>query len=135
MKGIWEVPEARFNRVLRSQEGMEMFDKKSVWFFLMVALLGSWVISSPVDAKENSLEAQLLDHVGKSYAGAQDPSYVDYDLALRKYVADRIHKRFGIALDPKIYSGFDLLDIEALFKCKKSEESFDLFLKMFPAHR
>jgi len=112
-----------------------MFDKKSIWFFLMVALLGSWVISSPVDAKENSLEAQLLDHVGKSYSGTHDPSYVDYDLALRKYVADRIHKRFGIALDPKTYSGFDLLDIEALFKCKKSEESFDLFLKMFPAHR
>jgi len=49
-------------------------------------------------------------------------------------MVDRISNRFGIALDPKIYSGFDLLEIEALFKCKKSEEPFDLFLKMVPKH-
>ncbi len=109
-----------------------MFVKKILWFFLMVPILGAWVIPSPVCAKENSSQYELLDHAGKSYSGAQDPSYLDYDLALRKYVADRILKRFGIALDPKTYSGFDLLDIEALFKCKKSEEPFDLFLKMFP---
>jgi hypothetical protein len=108
-----------------------MFFKKILWFFLMLLILASWVITSPVCAKENSLQYELLGHAGKSYSGAQDPSYLDYDLALRKVVADRIHKRFGIALDPKTYSGFDLLDIEALFKCKKSEEPFDLFLKMF----
>jgi len=109
-----------------------MFVKKYLWVFLMVPILGGWVITSSVYAKENSLQVQILDHAGKSYSGAQDPSYLDYDLALRKYVADRIHKRFGIALDPKSYSGFDLLDIEALFKCKKSEEPFDLFLEMVP---
>lgn len=109
-----------------------MFVRKILWFFLMVAILGAWVITSPVYAKENPLQLHLLEHAGKSYSGTQDPSYLDYDLALRKYVADRIHKRFGIALDPKIYSGFDLLNIEALFKCKKSEEPFDLFLKMVP---
>lgn len=109
-----------------------MFAKKYLWFCLMVLIFGSWVVISLVYAKENSLQYQLLDHAGKSYSGAQDPSYLEYDLALRKVVADRILKRFGIALDPKIYSGFDLLDIEALFKCKKSEEPFDLFLKMVP---
>jgi hypothetical protein len=109
-----------------------MFAKKILWFLLMVPILGSWIITSPVCAKENSLQFPLMDHAGKSYSGAQDPSYLDYDLALRKYVADRILKRFGIALDPQIYSGFDLLNIEALFKCKKSEESFDLFLKTVP---
>ena len=108
---------------------MKMFVKKYLWFFLMVIAWGLWGITSSADAKENSLEYQLLDHVGKSYSGTQDPSYLEYDLALRKYIADRILKRFGIALDPQIYSGFDLLDIEALFKCKKSEEPFDLFLK------
>jgi hypothetical protein len=109
-----------------------MFVKKYLWFFLMILILGSWVTASPVYAKENSLQYQLLDHAGKSYSGAQDPSYQEYDLALRKYVADRILKQFGIALDPKIYSGFDLLDIEALFKCKKPEEPFEIFLKWFP---
>ncbi len=108
-----------------------MFSKKILWSFLMLLILASWIIPCPVRATENSQQYELLEHAGKSYSGAQDPSYLDYDLALRKVVADRIHKRFGIALDPKTYSGFDLLDIEALFKCKKSEEPFDLFLKMF----
>jgi len=108
-----------------------MFVKKYLWFLLMVTILGSWFTTSRVYANENPLQVQILDHAGKSYSGPQDPSYLDYDLALRKYVADRIFKRFGVALDPKNYSGFDLLDIEALFKCKKSEEPFDLFLKMF----
>jgi hypothetical protein len=111
---------------------MKMSVKKYLWFFLMLTILGSWLITSQVYANENPLQVQILDHAGKSYSGAQDPSYLDYDLTLRKYVADRILKRFGIALDPKGYSGFDLLDIEALFKCKKSEEPFDLFLKMVP---
>jgi ABC-type oligopeptide transport system substrate-binding subunit len=111
-----------------------MFVNKSIRFFLTVTVLGSCVLFSSVDAKESSLHSQLLDHAGKSYTGAQDPSYLNYDLALREYMVDRISKRFGIALDPKIYSGFDLLEIEALFKCKKPEEPFDLFLKMVPKH-
>lgn len=85
-------------------------------------------------AEAGNLKSELLKHSGESYATLQDPSYQSYDLALRQYVADRIHQRFGIALDPKIYSGFDLLEIEALFKCKKKEEGFDLFLKTFPKH-
>jgi hypothetical protein len=111
-----------------------MFVNRSVSLFLTVTVLGSSVIFSSVYANESSLQSQLLDHVGKSYTGTQDPSYLNYDLALREYMVDRISKRFGIALDPKVYSGFDLLEIEALFKCKKPEEPFDLFLKMVPKH-
>lgn len=111
-----------------------MLMKRSVWFFLTAIVLGSCILFSSVHAKEGSLESQLLDHAGKSYTGAQDPSYLNYDLALREYMVDRINKRFGIALDPKIYTGFDLLEIEALFKCRKPEEPFDLLLKMVPKH-
>lgn len=95
-----------------------MCAKEFVCLFLTVAVLGSCVIFSSVYAKENSLQSQILDHAGKSYTGVQDPSYLNYDLALREYMADRIDKRFGIALDPEIYSRFDLLEIEAPFKCK-----------------
>jgi len=108
-----------------------MFVKKLVWSFLMVTIFWSYVITPSAKAEESSLQSQLLDHAGKSYIGVEDASYQDYDLVLRKYVADRIGKRFGIALDPNIYSGFELLEIEALFKCKKLEESFNMFLKMF----
>ncbi|MGQ9645401.1 MAG: hypothetical protein ACUVWO_02540 [Thermodesulfobacteriota bacterium] len=109
-----------------------MFVRNYLSLFLMLAILGSCLLSFPADAKEHSSPSTLLDHAGKSFSGIQDPAYIEYDLALRKIVADRIHKRFGIALDPKSYSGFDLLNIEALFKCKKSEEPFDLFLRRIP---
>ena len=112
-----------------------MFVKKMIGFLTIIALaLGSQVIASNAYAKESPSQPQVLDYVGKSYTGMQDPSYINYDLSLRAHMVDRISKRFGIALDPKTYSGFELLEIEALFKCKKSEESFDLFLKMFPKH-
>ena len=90
------------------------------------------VIASPAYSKGSSLQSQVLDYAGKSYTGDQDSSYLNYDLALREYLVDRISKQFGITLDPKNYSGFDLLEIESLFKCKKSGEPFDIFLKMFP---
>jgi hypothetical protein len=101
----------------------------------MAIILWACVILFPVCVEGNPLYSQLLNHVGKSYTGAQDSSYQDYDLALRKVVADRIHKRYGISLDPGTYSGFDFLEIEGLFKCKKSEEPFDTFLQMFPKQK
>jgi hypothetical protein len=119
-------------QILRLEGTIKMLVKRSAWSFLIVMVLWSTIITSSVSANESSPQSQLLDHVGKSYTGVQDPSYLTYDLALREHVADRIAKRFGVAIDPKIYSGFDLLEIEAFFKCKKSEEPFDIFLKIFP---
>jgi hypothetical protein len=108
-----------------------MLRKKMLWSLLILTI---FIIASSVHAKDGPLSAQLLDYAGKSYIGVQDPSYLNYDLALREYMANRINKQFGIALNPKDYSGFDLLEIESLFKCKKSGEPFDVFLKMFPKH-
>jgi hypothetical protein len=109
--------------------------KNIIWFLPIFAMvLGPWVITTSVYARDGSLKPQLLDYAGKSYTGTQDPSYLNYDLALREYLVDRISKRFGVALDPKKYSGFDLLEIEALFKCKKMDEPLDTLLKMFPKH-
>jgi len=83
-------------------------------------------------AKEVTAPARVASYDGKSFAGFQDPEYVSYDQVLREYLVKRIDREFGIALDPKKYSGFDLLEIEALFKCKKSNEPYDMFLQMFP---
>lgn len=110
-----------------------MFTKKMILSLLTLTIfLWFFSIASSVYAKGSSLQSQLLDYAGKSYTGAQDPSYLNYDLALREYMVDRISKQFGITLNPKNYSGVDLLEIESLFKCKKSGEPFDIFLKMFP---
>jgi hypothetical protein len=109
---------------------------KSKWILagIVIILLVCLNISS-TRADEKSLQSQVLNYVGKTYAGVQDPDYISYDQALRDYMAKRIQQRFGIKLDPKQYSGFDLLEIEALFECKKPSEPFDLFLKNFPKHR
>jgi hypothetical protein len=110
-----------------------MFNKEKVWFVLIsITVLWCSVITPPVHSMDSSMKFRVLDHTGKSYTGNQDPAYLTYDSALREYIADRINKRFGFALDPKAYSGFDLLEIESLFKFKKTEEPFDMFLKMFP---
>jgi hypothetical protein len=110
-----------------------MITLKNLWF-ISILMMGMWgfVIAPPVYSKDSSLRSQLLAHVGKFYKGTQDPSFLTYDLALRNYMVKRISKRFGMTLDPKTYSGFDLLEIESLFKFKKSNEPFELFLKMFP---
>jgi len=77
-------------------------------------------------------DPQLMPHTGKSFREAQDPEYRSYESTLREYMVKRIQQRFGLALDPKKYSGFDLLEIEAFLKCKKAEESPEAFLKQFP---
>ena len=69
---------------------------------------------------------------GKTYGSVQDPEYVSYDQALRDYMVKRIKQKFGVELDPKKYSGFDLLEIEAVLRCRKSDEPLDIFLNMFP---
>ena len=104
---------------------------RTVWILLVVALVGFGVPSFAADVKEGPLPPRLLADAGKTFTGPKDPQFVSYDLALRDYLVKRINKRFGVALDARSYSGFDLLDIEACLKCKKSNEPVDLYLKAF----
>jgi hypothetical protein len=112
-----------------------MFKKKSVWFVPMfITTLWCCIITPPAHSIDGSLESQLFAYAGKTFTSTQDPAYLAYDSVLRKYMVDRIKKRFGVVLDPKKYSGFDLLEIETCFKFKKSDEPFDMFLKVFPKY-
>ena len=106
---------------------------KAKYYFptILVILLFSLTFSSAFAEKVN-MPARVTAYDGKTFSGLNDPEYLPYDQALREYLAKRIQQDFGIALDPKKYSGFDLLEIETLFKCKKSTESYESFLKMFP---
>ena len=107
---------------------------KYLWPILLTILFFGLTISSGF-AKEAVMPARVTAYDGKSFKGFEDPEYLSYDQALREYLVKRIDQKFGIALDPKKYSGFDLLEIEALFKCKKSNEPYDIFLRMFPKCR
>jgi hypothetical protein len=109
---------------------------KSKWFLLILFItLFFGLTASSTFAKGTAMPSRITAHDGKSFKGFEDPEYLSYDEALREYLVKRVDQKFGIALDPKKYSGFDLLEIEAFFKCKKSNEPFNIFLKMFPKRR
>jgi hypothetical protein len=104
---------------------------------ISILLILSWLIfmAPSSQGKEGQLSSEVLSHTGKSYRSVEDPAYISYDEALRACVAERIKKEFGVVLDLKTYSGFDLLEIEALLKFKKADERVEDFLKGFPKHR
>jgi len=106
---------------------------KGRWGFFLLFALGVFCLNVPATyADKEPLQSQVLNYVGKTYGGVQDPEYISYDQALRDYMVKRIKQRFGVELDPKKYSGFDLLEIEAVLRCRKSDEPLDMFLEMFP---
>ena len=100
----------------------------------LILLWSIWMAPSS-QGKDGQLSSEVLSHAGKSYRSVEDPAYISYDEALRACVAERIKKEFGVVLDLKTYSGFDLLEIEALIKFKKADERVEDFLKGFPKHR
>lgn len=99
---------------------------------ISMTILTFCLIASFALANNVFYDPQLLPYDGKVYTGVQDPQYISYDQALRDYMVKRIKEKFGVELDPKKYSGFDLLEIEAVLKCRKSDEPLDIFLNMFP---
>jgi len=101
---------------------------------ILLTLLLPLITAPSVQGKESQLGSEVLSHAGESYKGVEDPAYISYDQALRASVVERINKEFGIALNAKTYSGFDLLEIEALLKCKKANEPVKDFLKGFPKY-
>ena len=106
---------------------------KGRWgLFLLFAFLVLCLNVPAAYADKEPLQSQVLNYVGKTYGGVQDPEYVSYDQALRDYMVKRIKQKFGVELDPKKYTGFDLLEIEAVLRCRKSDEPLDIFLNMFP---
>jgi hypothetical protein len=101
---------------------------------ILLILLWFVLMAPSSQGKDGLLSSEVLSHAGESYRSVKDPAYLSYDQALRACVAERIKKEFGVALDPKTYSGFDLLEIVALLKCKKASEPVEDFLKGFPKH-
>lgn len=106
---------------------------KRRWVFFLLFATTVFCLSVPAAyADKEPLQSRVLNYVGKTYGGVQDPEYVSYDQALRDYMVKRIKQKFGVELDPKKYTGFDLLEIEAVLRCRKSDEPLDIFLNMFP---
>ena len=105
---------------------------RSVLIILILALACTIAMAGPAPSGQKGLVSRIYAYEGKLFTGPQDPDYKDYDLTLRNHLVRRIHKRFGIELDLRTYSGFDLLEIESLIRFKKSNEPLEPFLRMFP---
>lgn len=105
--------------------------KKTTLLKMVLVAAGLSLIGFSAFGQGKNLRTQLLANEGKTFKSTEDPEFVSYDLVLREYVAKRIQKRYGVALDPKSFSGFDLLEIEALLKCKKASESIDPYVQKF----
>jgi hypothetical protein len=102
-----------------------------VYITILSVLLIIW-ISPSSNAEVMGLPAKIIKaYGGKIFTNLKDSEFINYDIFLRNYLVKRINKRYGISLDAKLYSGLDLLEIEAFLKCRKSDEPIDNFLKMF----
>jgi hypothetical protein len=100
---------------------------------LSIVVGGAFIVLtlSLIPAEGQNLRAKVLQHAGKTFTASQDPDFLAYDQALRDYVSKRIERKYKVTVDPKKYSGFELLEIEAFLKCKKSTEKLDPFLAKF----
>jgi hypothetical protein len=73
----------------------------------------------------------ILAYAGRYFADPSSSEYSSYDRKMSMYVAKKIKAKYHVDLDYKSYSAFDLLEIEALLKCKRSDESVESLLKRF----
>ena len=105
---------------------------KTKWVVLMVmAAVAVGVVVSSAGAMDGTLPAKLQAIGGKTFKDPRDPEFISYEKMLRDYLLTRIKNQFGVTLDPKSYSGFDLLEIEAFLKCRKSTEPLEPYLSRF----
>jgi len=110
---------------------MNQFMKTKWILLILMAAVGIGLAVSSAGAKDGAVPAKLLASAGKTFTDPRDPDFVSYERMLREYLLAKIKNEFGVTLDPKGYSGFDLLEIEAFLRCKKSTESLDPFLSKF----
>lgn len=105
---------------------------KGVVLFLLVffsaVTFPSWVHTQGVPAFHGP---GIVAYAGRYFANPSSGEYSSYDREMSMYVAKRIKEKYAVDLDYKSYSAFDLLEIEALLKCKRSDESVESLLKRF----
>ena len=78
-----------------------------------------------------SYGTDILAYAGRYFGDLSSPEYSSYDRKMSMHVAKRIKEKYHVDLDYTSYSTFDLLEIEALLKCKRSDESVESLLTRF----
>jgi hypothetical protein len=104
--------------------------KTEIWIALSAMVFTVLVFTFPAHAQRSNLRTQLLANEGKTFSAMKDPEFAAYDQVLREYVVRRIQKKYGVKIDPKAYgSGFEVLEIESLLRCKKPGEPAEPYLQ------
>lgn len=105
---------------------------KGAFFCVLACMLGlilaSFVQSQGAPTPHGS---EILAYGGRFFRNPSSSEYSSYDQTMSMYVAKRIKRRYRIDLDYRSYSAFELLEIEALLKCKKSDETVESLLARF----
>ena len=102
---------------------------KSVAIFLLIFFSG--LIFAPLIHAKITPGKGILSYAGQYFRDPLSPDYSSYNREMSMYTAKRIKVKYNVDLDYTSYSAFDLLEIEALLKCKKSDESVESLLKRF----
>jgi hypothetical protein len=105
---------------------------KGVALFLMIYFSGlifpSWVHTQRAPGFHGP---GIVAYSGRYFTDPSSPEYSSYDRKMSMYVAKRIKENYHVDLDHTSYSTFDLLEIEALLKCKRSDEPVESLLTRF----
>jgi hypothetical protein len=105
---------------------------KGVVLFLLICfsavMFPSWVYTQRAPAFHGP---GIVAYAGRYFADPSSTEYSSYNRSMSMYVAKRIKENYDVDLDYKSYSAFDLLEIEALLKCKRSDEPVESLLKSF----
>lgn len=102
--------------------------KRAAVFLLIIS---PFLISAPFIQAKKSPREGITTYAGQYFKSPSSPNYASYDQEMSMYVAQRIKARYDVDLDYTRYSAFDMLEIEALLKCKKSGEPVDSLLESF----
>ena len=100
---------------------------KGIALFLLI--FSSGLIFPPFIHAEITPGKEILDYAGHYFSDRSSPDYSCYDREMSKYIATKIKVEYHVDLDLTSYSAFELLEIEALLKCKKPDESVESILK------
>ena len=98
---------------------------------IVLLIISPVLIFAPFINAKKTPRGGILGYAGQYFKTPSSPDYSSYDREMSMYVAKRIKAHYNVDLDYTSYSAFDLLEIEALLKCKKSDESAESLLKRF----
>ncbi|MBW2057683.1 MAG: hypothetical protein JRH07_10710 [Deltaproteobacteria bacterium] len=104
--------------------------KRTLVLIALVSLLG--LIACPPRAGSQQVSRLAAEYGGKVFKSPSDPDYLSYQKQAKAILLRKIRDRYGVDLNGENLSPDQLLEIEALLRVKRSDESVEYILNRFP---